>query len=288
MYDNSRMRREIGQYLIEMRRQGISERYVQATKCYLLRFSEHCQRLGIRSSKAVNLDSIISFLDTVQGTSRSHQVQVRSYLRRFLAEMDNPAMLKLRLKASGKARTRVDWLTPEETTRIFQLPMSPQTSVLIGAGLLQGMRRVETLRLSIKDARNALRFGILRIQGKGGKEREMPLHAEFGTILRNYLLWVGEEEEDGRLLRFERTQSERLLADFCQRFGRKFTFHTMRRTFGRNLWLLGVPIETISEMFGHSSSDMTRRYLGLNLTDMRQALARYSVSVVCTTPPALD
>jgi integrase len=62
----------------------------------------------------------------------------------------------------------------------------------------------------------------------------------------------------------------------------------MRRTFGRNLWLLGIPIETISELLGHSSSDMTRRYLGLNLTDMRQALARYSVSRECTLKDSLD
>ena len=52
----------------------------------------------------------------------------------------------------------------------------------------------------------------------------------------------------------------------------------MRRTFGRNLWLLGVQVEVISEILGHSSTDMTRKYLGLNLTDMRKALSCYTVA----------
>ena len=266
----------------------MSERYVQANKCYLLRFSRHLEKMGIRSSRSVSTESVIDFLKGSEQFSASHQVQVRTYLRRFLAEMNNPAMIKLRMKVSGRGRTRVDWLTPEETVSVLNAPMSPRMSVLIGAGLLQGLRRAETLRLSTRDARNAIRFSVLRVRGKGGKEREIPVDKDFGTILQNYLTWREPEDEGAGLLGFERSQSERLLSGFCTQFGRKFTFHTMRRTFGRNLWLLGVPIETISELLGHSSSDMTRRYLGLNLTDMRQALARYSVSRECTLKESLD
>lgn len=288
MYDNSRMRREIGQYLEGMRQQGMSERYVQANKSTLLKFARHCESSGIGSSRGVSTENVISFLRGSEQFSASHQVQVRTYLRRFLAELDNPAMLKLRMKVSGRSRTRVDWLTPEETVMVLSFPTSPRMSVLIGAGLLQGMRRIEVLRMSVSDARNAIRFSVLRVRGKGGKEREIPVDRDFSTILQNYLAWKEPEEDAGALLGIQRTQSERLLRDFCTRFGRKFTFHTMRRTFGRNLWLLGTPIETISELLGHSSSDMTRRYLGLNLTDMRQALARYSVSRECTLKDSLD
>jgi integrase len=288
MYDNSRIRREIGQYLEGMRQQGMSKKHVQGTRYVLLEFSRHCAKEDIGSSRGVSMGIVMDFLKRYERFSAGYQIKARSYLRKFLAEHDNPAMLKIRSKVTGSSRTRVDWLTPEETVLILHSPMSPAQSVLIGAGLLQGMRRVETLRLSVKDARNAIRFSVLRVRGKGGKEREIPMDRDFSEVLTNYLRQSEDQEEGSALLGFQDSKSERLLKDFCTRFGRKFTFHTMRRTFGRNLWLLGTPIETISELLGHSSSDMTRRYLGLNLTDMRQALARYSVSRDCTTTRILD
>jgi integrase len=68
-------------------------------------------------------------------------------------------------------------------------------------------------------------------------------------------------------------------------FVRTFDFsnHTMRRTFGRRQWQLKTPVETISDMFGHESIDMTKKYLSLNLTDHEEpikAQLRFVRSVV--------
>jgi len=68
-------------------------------------------------------------------------------------------------------------------------------------------------------------------------------------------------------------------------FARTFDFsnHTMRRTFGRRQWQLKTPIETISDMLGHESIDMTKKYLGLNLSDQEdpmKAQDRFVRSVV--------
>jgi integrase len=75
------------------------------------------------------------------------------------------------------------------------------------------------------------------------------------------LTGYGETAIDKAVIRF-RTRMESL-------YGRKFDFsnHTLRRTFGRRQWKLGTPIETISEMLGHESIDMTKKYLGLCLDD---------------------
>ncbi len=50
--------------------------------------------------------------------------------------------------------------------------------------------------------------------------------------------------------------------------------HTLRWTGGRKLWVAGVPLETISEILGHASLDMTIRYLGINVSDMAEAQRR--------------
>ena len=47
--------------------------------------------------------------------------------------------------------------------------------------------------------------------------------------------------------------------------------HTLRRTGGRLMWLAGVPIETIASIMGHESTEMTLRYIGVNLSDQTKA-----------------
>lgn len=284
MTDRSRQRREINRYLYELEEQGLTTRYLSQMKGTLCSFREHCKALGMDSTKSVNRDCVWSFLRRYEGLSYSHQRTTASILRVYLTAYGNTCMHRMKLRFSGSARTRVDWLTPEETLRIFQTPMTPREMLLIGAGLLQGMRRIEILRMSVRDAKEALQTQNLRIRGKGHKERSLPLHDDFSVILQSFLVWADREFDSELLLGIKRTACEKVLGQFCSRFGRRFTHHTLRRTFGRNLWLAGVQLETISELLGHSSVDMTRLYLGLNMTDMRKALSAYRVPMNCTTP----
>lgn len=51
-----------------------------------------------------------------------------------------------------------------------------------------------------------------------------------------------------------------------------FSNHTLRRTFGRNLYYAGTPIETISKLYDHEDIQTALRYIGVNLDDMSDAL----------------
>lgn len=37
------------------------------------------------------------------------------------------------------------------------------------------------------------------------------------------------------------------------------------------MWLAGVPIETIATIYGHESTEITLRYIGVNLSDQAKA-----------------
>lgn len=288
MSDRSRMAGEIRQYIRGLEGAGITHRYVCQTRATLFSFRRLCSENGVHATSLVSSQLVLSFLQRYEGMSVSHQRTTASILRTYLAALENPSMLRMKLRLKGYSRTRVDWLTLEEIGRVFETKMLPEQAVLIGAGLLQGMRRIETLRMTFRDAQEALRTQNLRVRGKGGKERTIPLHEQYALILQGYLAWTDPRDDSSPVLGFKRTRSEDLLAEFCSRHGRKFTFHTMRRSFGRALWLKGVQLETISEILGHSSTDMTRRYLGLNLSDMRAALQKYQVplSVASLSYPA--
>jgi integrase len=47
---------------------------------------------------------------------------------------------------------------------------------------------------------------------------------------------------------------------------------TLGRTLGRRQWQFGTKIETIAEMLGHESIDMTRKYHGINLSDQDEPM----------------
>ena len=72
---------------------------------------------------------------------------------------------------------------------------------------------------------------------------------------------------------------ELLLEGLGRRAGIRFSFHTLRRTGGRKYWECGVPIETIAQMMGHERMDMTKRYLGIELDHMREAMVRAQIGV---------
>ncbi len=274
---DSRQAREMSQYVRRLELEGITSRYLSQVRCTLRSFREHCAANGVGTTKGVTTELIWSFLKRYEDMSFSHQRTTASILRTYLNAYENGCMLRMKLRFRGYGRTRVDWLSLEEIEQIFRTPMTPRQTLLIGAGLLQGLRRVETLRLTVKDAKEALKTQILRVRGKGMKERSVPVHVDYVVILSSYLAWLDPSDDSERLMPFSRTTSEDVLREFCGRFGKKFTFHTMRRSFGRALWLGGVQLETIAELYGHSSIDMTRRYLGIALGDMRQALATFRV-----------
>jgi len=279
----SRLAIEVDGFLEKLESRGLSREYLNAVRSALCRFKGFCELREIGCVKRIDPELVGEYMGTVSAYSSSYQRFVLSVVKRFLAYHKNVSLVDYRPLINGSSRMRVDWLTPEECKKIFDTDMQPDQSVLIGAGILQGLRRKETIRMTVGEARWALSSKILSVRGKTGP-RSIPLHQDFGTILERYL--AGKILQDDRLLlNMKRTKSERQLNEFCQRYGKKFGFHTLRRSFGRNLWLLGVPIETISELYGHSSVDMTREYLGVGISDMGKALSKYSFGIAKLSHP---
>ena len=67
---------------------------------------------------------------------------------------------------------------------------------------------------------------------------------------------------------------DKVIVPLRERLGFHFANHTLRRTFGRNLYHAGTPIETISKLYGHEDIQTTLRYIGVNLDDMSDALGK--------------
>jgi len=272
---DSRMRRDINRYLHGMDEKNLDIEYIRQSRHILFKLQEMCAGTGIYATSRIGTDHVRDFMDTFRNLSGAYRRFVWAVVRCFLADSNNTTALKFKLRISGFSREHVEWLSADETEKVLATPMTTREAIQIRAGLLQGLRKIEVVRMTVKDASSALLSRVLVIHGKGGRARSIPVHPGFAQALEAYLRDC-PYDPNMPLLGIGACQSGIGVVNFSLRFGRRFTSHTLRRSFGRNLWLKGVDILTISELMGHSSVDMTRRYLGLNISDMKNALTKYT------------
>ena len=106
--------------------------------------------------------------------------------------------------------------------------------------------------------------------------------------------WLAELETLRQANQFCGRTYNRTIKDVCKRAGicsevrgfrggreiksqkwEQVSTHTARRSFATNLYLAGCDLYTIGRMMGHSSADMTRRYICSGIRDMDEGMRRF-------------
>jgi integrase/recombinase XerC len=133
-----------------------------------------------------------------------------------------------------------------------------------------GLRVGELVGLNLKEL--DLQLGIVKVMGKGRKERIVPIGAKALVALKNYLDQRGGLEGEEPLfinLRGGRLTSRsvgRLIKKYTRTSGivRKVSPHSLRHSFATHLLDAGADIREIQEMLGHASLSTTQRYIHLS------------------------
>lgn len=121
-----------------------------------------------------------------------------------------------------------------------------------------------------------LEQGLLVIrQGKGGKDRAIPLHPRLIAVLEAVPVeervgrWAVVGNRDGTPMKpkslahlFERWLAEHL----------RISAHQLRHSFATQMLWNGADIRQIQELLGHASLETTRRYLRLEMEQKRAAI----------------
>jgi site-specific recombinase XerD len=125
----------------------------------------------------------------------------------------------------------------------------------------------------------------IRVMGKGGHERTLPLNEEVIHVLRQYRLARGPAQagepffrsrEGGALSRnaiYERVRRHARQARLPQRVSP----HRLRHTFATHLVQAGVGLVTLRDLLGHRQITSTQIYIHLTAQDLRQAAAKHPV-----------
>jgi integrase/recombinase XerC len=143
-----------------------------------------------------------------------------------------------------------------------------------------GIRVSELVGLNLN--RVDLDLGIVKVLGKGRKERIVPVGAKAVEALKAYLEIRGALEDESPL--FINLRGGRLTARSVARFVKKYARnsgifrkigpHSLRHTFATHLLDAGADLREIQEMLGHVSLSTTQRYTHLSLDKLMEVYDR--------------
>jgi len=142
-----------------------------------------------------------------------------------------------------------------------------------------GIRRAELIGLNHEDA--DLAAGVIRVLGKGNKERLLPLSRDLSTKLEPYLrtkaTFFGVEAKEAL---FVTDKGARMYPSFVHRIVRnhltlvttiqKKSPHILRHSFATHLANAGADLNAIKELLGHSSLASTQVYTHNSIDRLRE------------------
>lgn len=206
---------------------------------------------------------------------------------RFLCRRGILAAYPLTGVANPKTTRHIPvFLTVDEVFALLEEPGAGDSFPLRDTAMLEllyssGLRVSELVSRDM----NHLDFaaGMVRVTGKGGKERLVPFGTAAAEALqrsfpeRLQLLQAraarGRPVEDGALFlnsrggRLTTRSVERLIRMYGERAGitAVVTPHALRHSFATHLLEMGADLRTVQELLGHASLSTTQKYTHLNL-----------------------
>jgi integrase/recombinase XerC len=263
-------------------------------RCYqrdLEGFQDFLKRSGVVLTSAEKVDlekvdriDIRKYLSFLHRKNRKSSIARKiSALRSFYKYLVREQVI-LSNPAKGVSTPKVEKTLPTTLTvdEAFRLMESPKTiSEKSSEGSKEKMRRDRAilellyssgLRVSELVGLNSnqldLDLGIVRVMGKGRKERIIPVGAKAIEALEAYLKERGTPRGDGAIFvnslggRLTARSVGRLMKRYARHSGifRKASPHSLRHTFATHLLDAGADIREIQEMLGHSSLSTTQRY----------------------------
>ena len=210
--------------------------------------------------------------------TRSQYLQALRHLARFSGS-DLAEDRHLWTLESKPLRRR--WLTKPQMRALWQACRDDRDRLVVSAEGWNGLRRIEVLRLRVRDLDLALPSPTMLVSGKGrhgGKPRRVPVSQRLYPVL--VALSAGLRGE-ARLYPRGRTDLDTRLAKLGRLAGipARVASHDLRRTFGRLAFENGVTVVQLKAMYGHESLDQTTEYIGADQLHMASGLRRFEAAM---------
>ncbi len=201
---------------------------------------------------------------------------------------ENPA----KILATPKQGVNVpSFLSEEEAANLLDLPKTDRPLGLRDKAVLElfyatGIRVSELVAIDMEDLHFDER--LVRVRGKGKKERLVPFGRTASASLRDYLIrgrpvLQGRERDEVAVFlnyrggRLTPRSIQRMVHQYLMKTAvrRKISVHSLRHSFASHLLGRGADLRVIQELLGHSSLATTQKYTHV---DIKQLLDIYKKS----------
>ena len=214
--------------------------------------------------------------DTKKSSIGRKLAAIRSFFRYLLRRgviVKNPA----ELIATPKKEQRLPFhLDIDQATSLMETPDDEQKHALRDRAILEllyssGLRVSELTSLDIGEL--DLRSGMVRVTGKGGKERIVPVGSRALEALQKYLDDRSGDTAKGALFlnsrgeRINRRSVSRIVDFHVMRIAafKRISPHTLRHTFATHMLEGGADLRAIQELLGHASLSTTQKYTHVSI-----------------------
>ncbi|MFH1139554.1 MAG: tyrosine recombinase XerC [Pseudomonadota bacterium] len=282
--------KEFTDYLVVIR--GRSENTAKAYGRYLSEFIEFLEERSVNDLASVSRADVRAYLFKKRSTAKNISLaRILSGLRSFFKYMAREGRLTanpaLEVETPRFPLKQPLFFTVDEAFALVEAPgrddpQGPRDRAALELAYSSGLRIGELVGLNLADL--DLTEGLVRVRGKGKKERITPVGSKALAALKDYLAvrpspaanrGAGDQDalflgaRGGRLNpRVLRRQMDRLTTRLDLEPGS--SPHTLRHTFATHLLEAGADIRSIQEMLGHESLSTTQKYTHLNLDHLRR------------------
>lgn len=261
--------------------QGLSPRTQEAYHRDLDRFAQYAASRGVSAPLDVTARLLREYvyhlkdLGLSPASIRRNVSAVRTWFRFLIGDGVVVRDPSERLETPKRWRTLPDVLTVEEVQQLLASPTLDDPLVFRDRALLElaygaGLRVSEWITLGVRDL--LLEDGLVRVFGKGSKERLVPIgRSAIGAAaiyLRELRPRLEKGEGKGVLLLnargrpLTRMGAWKILRGHVERAGitRHVTPHTLRHSFATHLLEGGADLRAVQEMLGHADISTTQIY----------------------------
>ena len=277
---------------------SLSANSVEAYLNDIRKLAKYCEeKHNVKQMEKVSYDILKDYLSFVNEMGVTHRTQARSIssVRSFFKFLvydgileANPSKL---LEAPKVGRKLPSILTVEEIDAILGAvemykPEGQRNKAIIETLYSCGLRVSELI--SVKISNITFRMGIIKIEGKGNKERIIPLSKNAKQEIKLYMkgyrdyLDIQKGYEDVLFLNKRGTSLSRVMVfniikHLAERakIQKPVSPHTFRHSFASHLVTGGADLRAVQDMLGHESILTTEIYTHLDNNYLKETINQY-------------
>ncbi|MGE4292876.1 MAG: tyrosine recombinase XerC [Desulfovibrio sp.] len=279
---------------------GVEKGYSPATlrgyRTDLAQFEEYLRSvgLGLERFDEIRREHVRGLLARLHraGVKKSSVGRKLSSLRAFFRYLDGQGVLAADptqgVRNPRQERHNPRALNVDQAVSVVEAPASDDASGLRDLALVEllygsGLRISEALGLNVDDVDPGA--GMLRVLGKGSKERLAPLSSTSVIRLRAWMLrrheLLTDPSEQAFFLgarggRLNRRQAARIVAELAKKAGLPENVHPhmLRGSFASHMLQAGADLRDVQELLGHERISTTQRYTSLDLQHVMRVYDR--------------